>query len=838
VSLVEVTAVGNVSTTYEYYTNSQRLKRIYTRNDVQSVTLQDIRYEFDKVSNVTKLADYLNPSGSASCSLTNIQYDDFHRLMSLTSASQGSQKTYTYNALGNIVTNGELGTGTYTYGSSKPHAVTAVGGNNSYQYDACGNMTTRNRNNQAGQTLAYDEQNRLKQVAIAGGSTVKFGYSSDDSRLWKMVGTQLTNVWIGDIYEEQNGTILCHVYAGGRLVATFEPYSSTACLIQNNRYLAVVFNAGGQIFTGLFGHGRMPTSTMALAILAGVGFGFYYRRERLRRVYDLASPSRPTLFWRQVVLTSLVGSIFVGSMPACVYADSPAQTIFYYYYYYSDHLGSSRLITDRDRNAIQRYGYSGFGRSWDPSVSVSVSHRYTSQIQDEDTGLYYYHARYYDPELGRFIQADPIVPDPWSSQSFDRYSYCVNNPLKYVDPSGNIPGGSLMNLTLMTYAAVTPAEGYIAGYMIGAMAYPGQLSIVNGLIDALDVAQQDLRVLKVYDVRYLEAGEIGRKLEEIEVIGRGSRRAVGVPRTGVAVPAEVAEGSLSETPTVVVLEATNSLIINATEEQHARIEAMMDYLDAQVHAETIPYEIYFLENQGPEDMAKTIERIIHEMVPDRDGKLQRIVRDTDEQIMIVPDKGTFSLIVYASRKNQEWISKLIGTLDKARPQVLIDVTLVEIRKTDEFTYDLNFVTSVPDLTDTGGQTGAFKSGDQTVIAKLQASGRSQYADAQVSSGHATGFYADVHVNTLLKMMQKKNYGRVLAKPKILVNDNTTGTIKTADTTYVIKKTSIPVTSGSAGTQNALIETAVDYQPYNAGITLDITPHISDGELLRLEVNLT
>jgi general secretion pathway protein D len=207
--------------------------------------------------------------------------------------------------------------------------------------------------------------------------------------------------------------------------------------------------------------------------------------------------------------------------------------------------------------------------------------------------------------------------------------------------------------------------------------------------------------------------------------------------------------------------------------------------------------------------------------------------------MIVPDQQTFSLIVYASRKNQEWISKLITTLDRRRPQVLIDVTLVEIRKTDEFNYDLNLVTSLPDLVQTGGQTGSFFAGDKTVVERLLEPGAtSQFADLQVNAGDATGFYADIHVNTLLKAMRQKNYGRVLAKPKVLVNDNETGTIKTTDTTYVIKKTSIPVTSGSAGSQNTLIETAIDYSPYDAGITLEITPHISTGRLLRLDINLT
>ena len=60
---------------------------------------------------------------------------------------------------------------------------------------------------------------------------------------------------------------------------------------------------------------------------------------------------------------------------------------------------------------------------------------FTGQRLDE-TGLYYYNARYYDPTIGRFISADTVVPNPGNPQCFNRYSYCLNNPLKYVDPSG------------------------------------------------------------------------------------------------------------------------------------------------------------------------------------------------------------------------------------------------------------------------------------------------------------------------------------------------------------------------------------------------------------------
>ena len=68
---------------------------------------------------------------------------------------------------------------------------------------------------------------------------------------------------------------------------------------------------------------------------------------------------------------------------------------------------------------------------------MNVSHKFTGQEQDAETGLYNYVARQYDPVLGRFISADSIVPDISEPQSLNRYSYVMNNPLRYTDPTGH-----------------------------------------------------------------------------------------------------------------------------------------------------------------------------------------------------------------------------------------------------------------------------------------------------------------------------------------------------------------------------------------------------------------
>lgn len=102
-------------------------------------------------------------------------------------------------------------------------------------------------------------------------------------------------------------------------------------------------------------------------------------------------------------------------------------------YIHKDSLGSTSLVTDDDGDFVSGIKYYPYGAT--RAGSVPLDKQFTGQELDS-TGLYYYGARYYDPAIGRFISADLIIPDPNNPQSFNRYSYCINNPLKYTDPSG------------------------------------------------------------------------------------------------------------------------------------------------------------------------------------------------------------------------------------------------------------------------------------------------------------------------------------------------------------------------------------------------------------------
>lgn len=105
-------------------------------------------------------------------------------------------------------------------------------------------------------------------------------------------------------------------------------------------------------------------------------------------------------------------------------------------FYHSDHLGSSNVITDGAGLVVELAEYTPYGSLNRREGPANVPHKFTGQRLDASTGLYFYQARYYDTSVGRFLTADPFVQAPADPQTLNRYSYCRNNPINFVDPSG------------------------------------------------------------------------------------------------------------------------------------------------------------------------------------------------------------------------------------------------------------------------------------------------------------------------------------------------------------------------------------------------------------------
>ncbi|MBM3251127.1 MAG: hypothetical protein FJZ07_02755 [Candidatus Nealsonbacteria bacterium] len=121
------------------------------------------------------------------------------------------------------------------------------------------------------------------------------------------------------------------------------------------------------------------------------------------------------------------------------------------YFFHNDHLGGTNIVTDEAGQQVKYMDYQPYGETKTEEGSLAVKKKFTGKELDDSTGLYDYAARQYDPKIGRFITADPIdfsdagvklaggkdLPTFLANpQNLNRYSYCLNNPIKFTDPDG------------------------------------------------------------------------------------------------------------------------------------------------------------------------------------------------------------------------------------------------------------------------------------------------------------------------------------------------------------------------------------------------------------------
>jgi RHS repeat-associated protein len=102
------------------------------------------------------------------------------------------------------------------------------------------------------------------------------------------------------------------------------------------------------------------------------------------------------------------------------------------YYYHFDALGSVIALTNSSGSTVELYEYSVFGQVAASDANIPNRFMFTGREFDADTGLYYYRARYYNPEIGRFLQTDPVG----YGDGMNWYAYCGNSPGSHTDPRG------------------------------------------------------------------------------------------------------------------------------------------------------------------------------------------------------------------------------------------------------------------------------------------------------------------------------------------------------------------------------------------------------------------
>jgi len=268
---------------------------------------------------------------------------------------------------------------------------------------------------------------------------------------------------------------------------------------------------------------------------------------------------------------------------------------------------------------------------------------------------------------------------------------------------------------------------------------------------------------------------------------------------------------------------TNKLITLTFPENWPEIEKIIRELDEELPEERGTIHIVQLKNVDAQKLAQSLQQVLQA----RQQRQQRVRQPTVPRqpipARVVAEQQTNSLIIEAEKEDFEELKKIIERLDVRRPQVLIEAAIIEVSA--DSTTNLGIELASVDLAGVGYR-GAFATlfGLSTIDAEEMAK------TPNAGLGLTALVYKDSldRIPFLLQMLRATTDVNVLSSPRILTNDNEKGMIKVSDQVAI-------VTTIDTQTQ----QTRTTFGGYQeAGITLEITPHISAGRYLRLELNLT
>jgi len=376
------------------------------------------------------------------------------------------------------------------------------------------------------------------------------------------------------------------------------------------------------------------------------------------------------------------------------------------------------------------------------------------------------------------------------------------------------------------------------------------------ILAALDVEsyRQELAVIKV---EYADANTLAEQLSEIygaEVASSNSRTTAAQRRANArrrssnnnagAATSGGADGGVGPTVRILPDERTNSLLVLASRQQLSDIRDLVRKLDIQVSGQG-RIRVYYLKHADAEELAETLNSLVgssggsgsrgSSSLPGAASNTQALraaVTPLDDGITVTADPATNALVIKASKEGYETLKEVIEALDISRPQVLVEALIVEVDVTDDLTlgFDAAFRIINGDTDIYLQAAGAFVPGANTLA---QAARVRSFADnpndafnpegggAPSSDGFSWGVGIDATASD--------NDINIVSAPHILTSDNEEAEIVIGD--------NIPIVTGrtEAATGGDNLSQAVNVDRQDVGVTLRVTPQISEGDTLRLNI---
>ena len=481
---------NGAETFYTYEPARRRLQNLTVNAGGKSI--MDNGYTYDAVSNVLSVANKaaLPESGKAGGQMAHAYtYDALYRLASATGTYAGADsKTASYRLemgydnMHRIVSkkqhltqqgvqfDGTLHVGydlAYTYGKTEgkkfqlaevkdenyrteenPDSVAKVDNNHTYTYDANGNLVYVNTgrikqdgtldSTAAERKLRWDEENRLM-ASDDNGFVTNYWYDADGERTVKTSG-------------EGEQLYVNSEFAGGRTnTAKFSLYVSPYLVAnQGGRYTKHIYIGSQRIVSKIGDFASYGSDPRRIQYAGSETDGLSVNYKQKYSAQQQVIKDNYAIF--EVPYNGTDNNDYVDGQGFCCDDGSPeaaqARALALennfqdpdayeklQFYYHPDHLGSSSYITNLDGEVVQHIEYVPFGEVFieERNSIWNTPYLFNAKEFDEETGLYYYGARYYDPRLSVWLSVDPLSR---IALNYTGYRFCFNSPTCFIDMKG------------------------------------------------------------------------------------------------------------------------------------------------------------------------------------------------------------------------------------------------------------------------------------------------------------------------------------------------------------------------------------------------------------------
>jgi len=346
-----------------------------------------------------------------------------------------------------------------------------------------------------------------------------------------------------------------------------------------------------------------------------------------------------------------------------------------------------------------------------------------------------------------------------------------------------------------------------------------------------DVYSNIKRLIKIIGV--IDVKDVGRQISVIPVQFANAEKLVKTLSS--LFKAQTVNGkkpTAGEQTQFVADERTNSIIVLANEFDTEKVRELLKTMDKDVPKSDAKIRVIYLENAKAEELATVLQSLSGTVSKTEEGK--KIAPVVSDKVKITHDTATNSLIIMADKEDYQVLEGVVKKLDIPRPMVYIEALIMEVRDTDNFALGVEWTagTSVNDIDGNQyGVFGGFNAADKGVSA-LPTITTSNVA--ALAGGFSVGILGNAvkignitfpSLGAAIKAVKSNENVRIISTPQILTTDNEEAEISVGE--------NVPYLTSTGESTNDNVYSNYEYK--DVGVNLKITPQISQGRFVRLNI---